>query len=107
MVKNTCDQHELFGNSRTVRCYLRLQSAISFATHLLQKGTDIKYISSFTKIKNMVLVLKKGATKKQMLTIEKKLQKETLGVDTKKYCGSIKLKIDPLTFQNQVRNEWK
>ena len=55
----------------------------------------------------MVLVLKKGATKKQMLTIEKKLQKETLGVDTKKYCGSIKLKIDPLTFQNQVRNEWK
>ncbi len=54
----------------------------------------------------MVLVLKKGATKKDMQNIENKLQK-TSGVNTKKYCGVIKLKEDPLVIQKQMRNEWK
>ena len=50
----------------------------------------------------MVLVLKKGATKKEMESITKKLQKPC-GVNTKKYCGTIKLKEDPLTIQKQMR----
>lgn len=29
------------------------------------------------------------------------------GVDTKKYCGVIKLKEDPLTIQKKLRDEWQ
>jgi len=29
------------------------------------------------------------------------------GVDTKKYCGVIKLTKDPLTIQKQLRDEWE
>ena len=29
------------------------------------------------------------------------------GVDTKKFCGVIKLKEDPLTIQKSLRNEWQ
>ena len=54
----------------------------------------------------MVLVLKKGATKKEMLTLEKKLEKPR-GIDTRKYCGVIKLKNDPLEIQKQMRDEWR
>ena len=54
----------------------------------------------------MVLVLKKGASKKEMLSIAKKLYKST-GVDTKKYCGIIKLKEDALLIQKQMRDEWR
>lgn len=53
----------------------------------------------------MVLVLKKGASKKEMLTIEKKLQKNN-GVNTKKYCGIIKFPEDPLVIQKNMRDEW-
>jgi hypothetical protein len=53
----------------------------------------------------MVLVLKKGASKQQMQSLTKKIKKAT-GVDTKKYCGVIKLKHDPLDIQKQMRNEW-
>jgi len=50
----------------------------------------------------MVLVLKKGATKKEIDAICKKLDKlPTKGVDTKKYCGVIKLKEDPLDIQKK------
>lgn len=28
------------------------------------------------------------------------------GVDTKKYCGTIKLDEDPLSIQQQMRQEW-
>lgn len=54
----------------------------------------------------MVMVLKKGATKKQIDDLSKKLFKKTTGVNTKKFCGVIKLKEDPLTIQKQMRNEW-
>ena len=54
----------------------------------------------------MVLVLKKGASKKQIETIEKKLSKKN-GVNVLKYCGTIKLKEDPLKIQKNLRNEWK
>ena len=54
----------------------------------------------------MVLVLKKGANKKEMDNISEKLR-VTKGVDTKKYCGAVKLKEDPLAIQKQMRDEWQ
>ena len=54
----------------------------------------------------MVVVLKKGASKKEMQTIAKKLQKNT-GIDTKKYCGTISLTEDPLAIQKKMRDEWR
>lgn len=54
----------------------------------------------------MVLVLKKGASKQSMTSIMKKLKKKK-GVDTKKYCGTIKLKEDALLIQKQLRDEWE
>jgi hypothetical protein len=54
----------------------------------------------------MVLVLKKGASKKEMDNISEKLQ-IVKGVNTKKYCGAIKLKDDPLAIQKQMRDEWE
>ena len=54
----------------------------------------------------MVLVLKKGASKKDMDNISDKLQ-TVKGVDTKKYGGTIKLTEDPLAIQKKMRNEWE
>jgi hypothetical protein len=54
----------------------------------------------------MVLVLKKGATKKEMDNISAKLQ-VVKGANTKKYGGTIKLKEDPLAIQKKMRDEWK
>jgi hypothetical protein len=54
----------------------------------------------------MVLVLKKGADKKEMEAISEKLRSPK-GVDTKKYCGTIKLQEDPLTIQKKMRDEWQ
>ena len=63
-----------------------------------QKNKSQTQWKNFTKTQFLVLVLKIGATKKEMQSITKKLQKPA-GVNTKKYCGNIKLKEDPLTFQ--------
>jgi hypothetical protein len=54
----------------------------------------------------MVLVLKTGADKKEMNAISEKLR-SSKGVDTKKYCGTIKLKEDPLAIQKKMRDEWE
>ena len=54
----------------------------------------------------MVLVLKKGASKKEMDNISAKIQ-VVKGVNTKKHCGTIKLKEDPLAIQKQMRDEWE
>jgi hypothetical protein len=58
------------------------------------------------KITDMVLVLKKGASKKEIQVIEKSLtsKKER---DLSKYCGILKLKEDPLSIQKQIRNDWE
>jgi hypothetical protein len=57
----------------------------------------------------MVLILKKGASKKDIEIIEKKLYKEKglAGFNAKKYNGAIKLKEDPLTIQKKLRDEWE
>jgi hypothetical protein len=56
----------------------------------------------------MVLVLKKGASEKEVQLIKKKLQKKSrkTGVNLKKYAGTIKLKEDPLKIQKKLRDEW-
>jgi hypothetical protein len=54
----------------------------------------------------MVLVLKKGATKKEMENLARKMPTKK-GVNTKKFCGSLKLKEEPLSIQKQMRDEWQ
>ena len=54
----------------------------------------------------MVLVLKKGASKKEIQSLEKKLNlKKDRGLS--KYCGILKLKEDSLSIQKQMRNDWE
>lgn len=67
-----------------------------------QKKYSYIYLKSF----KMVLVLKKGASKKQIKLLEKKIKLKA-GVDVIKYCGSIKLKTDALEIQKSLRNEWQ
>jgi len=56
----------------------------------------------------MVLVLKKDASSKEIAALRKKLNElPGKGVDTKKYCGVLKLKDDPLAIQKKMRDEWE
>ena len=57
----------------------------------------------------MVLVLKKGAGKKEIEAIEKKIFKKNIikGFDAKKYNGVLKLKEEPLLIQKKLRDEWE
>ena len=54
----------------------------------------------------MVIVIEQGTTKEKLEMLLKKL-KIKKGINTKKYCGVIKLKEDPLEIQKQVRSEWR
>lgn len=54
----------------------------------------------------MVLILKKGASKKEMTKISKKISHSS-GVNTKKFCGTIKLKEDSISIQKKMRDEWR
>ncbi len=57
----------------------------------------------------MVMVLRRGATKKSIRTILENLAKELKpkGVDVYKYVGKISLKKDALNIQKELRNEWE
>jgi len=57
----------------------------------------------------MVLVLKKGATKKDIEEIEKNLYKKKSdgGFNAKKYNGILNLEEDSLTIQKNLRDEWE
>ena len=57
----------------------------------------------------MVLVLKEGASKKEIAAIEKILfrPKAKSGFDAHKYNGVISLKEDALEIQKRLRNEWE
>lgn len=57
----------------------------------------------------MVVVLKKGASKKEMERINERLRKmrPRRKLDAQKYCGVIKLKEDPLAIQRRLRDEWE
>ena len=56
----------------------------------------------------MVAILKQGATKEYIQKLLDKITKEMhpTGVNTQKYCGTIKLKDDALTVQKRMRDEW-
>jgi hypothetical protein len=56
----------------------------------------------------MVLVLKKGATKKEIDAITEKLTKirRRKRFDAYKHCGVIKLPEDALAIQKRLRDEW-
>uniref|UniRef100_UPI0040496825 hypothetical protein n=1 Tax=Gelidibacter sp. TaxID=2018083 RepID=UPI0040496825 len=57
----------------------------------------------------MVSKIKKGATKKSILSLLEKLHTTTKskGVDTHKFCGTIRLNKDGLAIQKSLRNEWQ
>jgi hypothetical protein len=57
----------------------------------------------------MVLILKKGASKKEIEAVTKKLSgiRRKKRFDAYKHCGVIKLKEDALAIQKRLRNEWK
>ena len=57
----------------------------------------------------MEIVLKKGASKKEIEAIEKKLYTAKIrsGFNAKKYKGLLKLKGNPLTIQKKLRDEWE
>lgn len=55
----------------------------------------------------MVMTIKYGASKRSILSLLKELaEKPGKGIDTKKYCGKIKLKKDALKIQKELRDEW-
>jgi hypothetical protein len=53
----------------------------------------------------MVTVIKQGISKDSIRKLLNKIQIKE-GFDAKKYCGTIKLKEQPLTIQKQLRDEW-
>lgn len=53
----------------------------------------------------MVVVLKKNASKKDLEELLKKL-KVGKPFNAQKHLGKLKLKIDGLKYQKQVRDEW-
>ena len=54
----------------------------------------------------MVIIIEQGTTKEKLEILLKKL-KIKKGINTKIYCGVIKLKEDPLEIQKQLRGEWR
>ncbi len=65
-------------------------------------------IVSLLKHAIMVVVLKKGAGKKEIEAIEKKMLKgEQRGFDADKYNGVLKIKGDALEIQKKLRDEWE
>ena len=57
----------------------------------------------------MVFVIKKGASKKEIEAVEKKLFKGARrgGFDAKKFNGILKIKGDALEIQKKLRDEWE
>ena len=48
-------------------------------------------------------------TKKNIRLLLKRLQdsRSQKGIDAYKYCGTIKLQLDAMIIQKELRNEWK
>ena len=54
----------------------------------------------------MVVVIKKGSSKKNIMDALKKLPIRK-GFNAKKHCGVIRLKEHPLDIQKKMRDEWQ
>lgn len=50
-------------------------------------------------------VVKTNKTKKHIIRIRKK--RKAKGVDTSKYCGTVKFDEDTLSIQKRLRSEWE
>lgn len=57
-------------------------------------------------INNMLIIIKKGETKRKILLLLNRI-KSRKGIAAYKYCGIIKLKNDPIVIQKQMRDEWE
>jgi hypothetical protein len=54
----------------------------------------------------MATIIKKKSGKRNISKIFNRAV-ASKGVDTRKYCGVIKLKKDPLVIQKELRDEWE
>jgi len=55
----------------------------------------------------MVWVLNKNSSSKDIAIVRKKIEENSgKGIDTRKYCGTIKLKKDALKLQKEARSGW-
>jgi hypothetical protein len=67
----------------------------------------IKFLIFDKDPETMVTVIKKGTPKDE---IKKKIDEVVLKTpkkDIRKYAGKLKMDIDPLEYQRQMRNEWE
>lgn len=56
----------------------------------------------------MVTTIKKGASKEEInFLLESHHKRSKKGMDIKKYCGVLHLKVDPLEMQKKWRDEWE
>jgi hypothetical protein len=58
----------------------------------------------------MTTTLRKGSTEEEFARLLEDLNsraKAKGGLDAKKYCGSLKMDIDPLEIQKDLRDEWE
>lgn len=55
----------------------------------------------------MITIIEKGTSKEKIRLALKNRQIKIKAPDLQKYCGTIKLKEDPLKIQKEWRNEWE
>jgi len=53
-----------------------------------------------------VITLKKNETQQIAEKKVRNAEKQRKGLNTKKYCGKICLKEEPITYQRRIRDEW-
>lgn len=57
---------------------------------------------------SMVTTIKKGASKEEInFLLESHHKRSQKGIDIKKYCGVLHLKVGPLEMQKKWRDEWQ
>ncbi len=55
----------------------------------------------------MVTIIKRGMKKKEIHSLISTKKSGKKHLDIKKYCGTIRLKEDPIEIQKKSRDEWK
>lgn len=55
----------------------------------------------------MVTIIKKGTPKDEIMKRLKNAVSKSRKRNIMKYAGKLKLEVDPLDYQKQMRNEWK
>ncbi len=56
----------------------------------------------------MVTVIKKGRPIREMIQkLNELVSKKNRGLQSAKYSGKIKVQVDPLEYQKNLRNEWE